>query len=382
MKTLFVVLLVAFATSSLQAASDTLKVESLRTINVCSGEQRWLITASIGEVFFSDSFQLFDITIGYDTSRMTPTDGLSIGTLSDQMRALGGPTFNFRVPGEMRAAGFTINSNVAGDLPLFAIVGTYKGDCLYTDTLTLPWEPTFNEEFKGNVQFFQTDTMVRVANPIPDDSQGASIREDTTRIMGFDSTSVVTVVLHHSELQERSLTSILRLNDADSILIDEVISEDEITVRITENKSEATVDYESGTSDSLTLNIRLKSVAKDTLYVTNLTASLFDTTRCTCTEPVRTDSLTIESREPLTSINEDVHDSTVRLKRWSQNNVELQFSHGQLWNLRLVDMLGNTHMQQQLNGFEAQLDLTKIPTGVYFLHITDGSTSVVKKLLK
>ena len=87
-------------------------------------EQRFLITASIGEVYASDSLQSFDITIGYDTSRFRPTDGLSIGTLSEQMKFGDiSPFFNFRVPGEMRVGAFTITRNVAGDKPLFADLG-------------------------------------------------------------------------------------------------------------------------------------------------------------------------------------------------------------------------------------------------------------------
>ena len=81
-------------------AQDTLKIESLRTIDVCSDSKRFLISASLGSIRFADSLESFDITIGYDRNVLRPTDVLKEGTLSGQMS--NGPTMNIVVPGEMR----------------------------------------------------------------------------------------------------------------------------------------------------------------------------------------------------------------------------------------------------------------------------------------
>ncbi len=118
------------AASNIATATDTLTIRSYRVINTCSSEKRWLIDAYIGEVYSSDSLQSFDITIGYDTSLIRPTDGLSQGTLSSQMIFSDvSPFFNFRIPGELRVGAFTVNRNVKGNEPLFAVAGDFLGAC-------------------------------------------------------------------------------------------------------------------------------------------------------------------------------------------------------------------------------------------------------------
>ena len=315
---------------------------------------------------------------------MTPIDGLAIGTLSDQMRSLGGPFFNFRIPGEIRVGAFTINTNVKGDLPLFAIAGTFKGDCLFADTLSFDYFPEFNNEFKGKVEYMYSDTVQRIAKPIEDASQGVTKTIDTLRIGHKDSSATTEFVVHHGKLNNRLLQVEFFLENIDQTWIDTITSEtllENIIIDVTRQK--VTIDFESQVRDSSVFQIRLKNISNDSIGVTKLSGQLFDTTHCTCLRPTKTDTMFIETKEPVTSVEgEDVHDSTVKIIRLTADRISMQFSHGQLWKIQIVDLLGRKIMETQQIGFEAQLSLAELKPGAYILYVTDGSTSVAKKILK
>ena len=141
-------------------AQDTLRIQSLRSVDLCSDKKRWLLAISLGTIRFSDSLESFDITIGYDKSILRPTDVLKEGTLSSQMT--NGPTLNTVVPGEMRIFGFNVARSVSGSVPLVAVSGDFLGSCADEGVLNIPYAPDFNTEFKKRFSVTMIDDIVPV----------------------------------------------------------------------------------------------------------------------------------------------------------------------------------------------------------------------------
>lgn len=370
--TVMYLLAVLTAASNITAASDTLIVRSYRIINTCSNEQRWLIDAYMGEVFASDSLQSFDITIGYDTSMITPTDGLSSGTLSAQM-PFGefSPFFNFRIPGEMRVGAFTIDRNAKGDLPLFAIAGNFKGSCPDRAFFTLPWEATFNEEFRTKVTVFLTDTVYSKAEPISHDSIGMYIDQIIDTIPGKDSTRTIQLVrLNDQLLNELQTRSTIQLGKPDLFKILAVNNTGSDTIEF--NSDSTTISF-TGTastlSDTFSITLRSMTDSTDTSDVVITSVELLDT--CGCIDPNGKDTVNVySSKKPLTSVTMAFHESTGITTSIADNEVEIQFLHGQPGSVQIFSSIG-----EKMSSVTSQQDVVRLSTeqfskGQYFLVVT------------
>lgn len=159
------------------AAQDTLRIQSLRSVDLCSDKKRWLIAVSVGTVRFSDSLESFDITIGFNSKHLRPTDVLKEGTLSAQMS--NGPTMNTVTPGEMRIFGFNVARSVAGDVPLVAVAGDFIGSCSDHGDLTLPFPPDFNGEFKKRYSINIVDSVETFTKKRLSSVSGCRFNEDS-----------------------------------------------------------------------------------------------------------------------------------------------------------------------------------------------------------
>ena len=378
-------LLVAFmATGSTTAASDTLWIKSMQQIDMCSGERKFLIAAWMGQVYFSDSLQSFDITIGYDTSRFTPTDGLISGTLAEYMKFSDiSPFFNFRLPGEMRVGGFTINSNVAGDKPLFAITGNYKGACTDTGTFTMPWPASFNEEFKGEVKFFRSDTISVVATARPVDTIGIACEADTVVIPGVDSVRVVTMQLKQRLLVGRPLKVHLELEREGVVAIDDVEGEVIDSMRLASNGTTAEI-WLTGQAENSNVNVTMRSVsdAKDTMVV--LTMRMEDEGECQCIVPRLKDSIDIISRTTTSDVKDvGVYESTAIQLEYTDGVLRMQCLHGQPWRVQVANVLGMVISETMVEQGELkELQLADGQTGMLFVQATDGKQQVTRTLIK
>ena len=67
--------------------------------------------------------------------------------------------------------------------------------------------------------------------------------------------------------------------------------------------------------------------------------------------------------------------------------IVLQKAGATRWNIEMVNALGQTVYQQQVNGekgtaLQTNLPLGFLPTGIYFLKVREGNTSEVLKVVK
>ncbi len=369
-----VLLAVLTAASSLAAASDTLRVISYRTVDICSSERRWLISVYMGEVFAGDSLQSFDITIGYDTSRIVPTDGLIIGTLSEQMKFGDvSPFFNFVVPGEIRVGAFTVTRNVKGDQPLFAVAGTYKGACNEQDAFTLPWNPEFNEEFKGGITSFVSDRITTIASPKADVTQGSLITEDTVTMQGLDKSGVFELETRADSMLGQQIVEVLTL-DSPLFRIDSISSTQVDSTTLSAAQDSLMIFRTITNSDPITTSVWVTSVTNSEDTTSTLNVQMTPLSECGCTTPQMKDTLTLRSQQPTSTIVEwDVHESS-DLRIWNRAGIlELQCSHGQPWTVTLADLLGNIYSQTQVHaGSTQRLSLESFPRGLYMITATNG----------
>ncbi len=379
-----VLLAVVMAASRITAASDTLLLTSHRVINACSGEQRWLISASIGEVKGSDSLMSFDITIGFDTALLRPTDGLISGTLSEQMKFADiSPSFNFQVPGEMRVGAFTITRNVQGNLPLFAIAGEYKQQCGTGDTLTLPWEPDFNEEFKGSVNVFRTDTVYSVAIPVADPSQGVRFELDSLQIKDADSSLDVASRIITGTPSSTVLRVVYTVSDVAVCRISGFTTNADVaTSNISEDGSQLTVDLTVTEQETLlTLHIDLARGTDSVSAVITCSATRIDS--CSCTEPTLQDDLTILIERPTVSAKLDLHEgSPIRITQ-SNNTIRIQSLHGAPQQISIHDTFGRVFAAVASGeSSEVVVPIEHLSSGFYLVVIQTESGMVTRKLLR
>jgi hypothetical protein len=384
-KSVELLLVAIMATGSMTAASDTLRVTSFRTVDLCSDERRWLISVSMGQMYHSDSLQSFDITIGYDTSIIRPTDGLTSGTLSEQMKFADiSPAFNFRVPGEIRVGAFTINTNVIGDKPLFAVAGDFLGDCTSNDTFSFPWPASFNEEFKGVVRYFTTDTVLPVTNARQDHSSGVWLDLDSVLINGKDSTASIPVRVQRGMIPTSPLRVSLITVPPRAVEISRIEGRGIDSTSVSVDGSTADVWLNGTVLDTVTLTVEVvsRTSAEDTTVMIH--GRVYSDQDCSCWIPAQVDSMIVRSRTATTShIAVEVHESAGIQFEQDGSNIRIQSSHGQPWIVTVSDLIGNRVAELiALPGNEHRLSLHHLSPGLYMIGATNGLQRVQKKFLK
>lgn len=377
MKFWLTILLAALtAAGSVTSATDTLTLRSYRLINACSGEQRWLVSASIGEVFDSDSLMSFDITIGFDTSLLRPTDGLFSGTLAEQMKFGDiSPGINLRVPGEIRVSAFTITRNVRGNLPLFAVAGDYLGNCGSVDSLTLPWNPEYNEEFKKWTKVFVSTHVESRAIPLESPTQGISTLPHTLTLLPTDTLGTITAIVTVPENNGKPLSGVFSLKNGRGISIVNITSTaTNPSVSISNDSTSAQIDFTaSERTDTIWLEIKARPSANQ--IIDTVTSSIVVRDTCSCSRPMLTgkteilvDSISVSN---VMALNEDPS-TTITI---NQNEVNVKAVHGDPLTIVVSDLLGRTlYSGNYRNQNLINIPTTDFNTGLYMISIMSGKT--------
>lgn len=343
MKIVMIALLAALtAAGSVIAATDTLTITSHRVINVCSGEQRWLVSAYIGEVYESDSLMSFDITIGYDTSLLVPTDGLFTGTLAEQMKFADiSPAANFRVPGEMRVSGFTITRNVKGNLPLFAVAGTFKGVCGQSDSLTLPWSPEYNEEFKKWTKVFNSAWVESVAIPVPAAAEGIVEQTDSVKITSADTAvNVLASVLIPSNYGKQATATFAFKNNTAGRFAKCQVSNTTATINVSPDSSTVSIEFIANkTTDTVALEVVAKSATGMSTDTIVSTIQIHDT--CTCSVPTSRGTTVVNLDSQPTAINMVLNEESPTTISVMTDRIEVETVHGGPHQVRIFTIYGS-----------------------------------------
>lgn len=372
------------AASNIALSLDTLKVRSYRVINTCSNEQRFLIDTYLGEIYASDSLQSFDITIGYDTSLIRPTDGLSMGTLSSQMTFSDvSPFFNFRIPGEMRVGAFTIDRNVRGNLPFFAIAGEFRGSCFDSTWFDFPWEATFNGEFKRSVSVYWTDTVTAVATAVLDSNHGLFVSGEPDTISGYDSTGMInferslptqlrgttTVTIIDLEPEGLAIFDTVQVQAADSIIIDA----SRTSIKI----------YDKGQAENDTMTAVLRSQTKEREVIIKAVTRVESESECACIVPTGKDTVTITAiNSPDVSVYMDSHESTGITIKVKNSSIEIQFLHGQPSSVQMFTLTGERLFELSSKGENMWVATDQLPKGSYILSVNSECCVERRLLLK
>ncbi len=387
MKNLVMIMLVALcATSSLTA--DTLSIVSHRVVDMCSSEKTWLVSVGIGEVYFSDSLMSFDIAIGYDTAKVRPTSGLVQGTLSEYMKYGDfSPFFNFRVPGQITAGGFTISTPVKGNRPIVAIVGDFVDSCSSFDTLFFPYEAEFNSEFKRTVTEYKNGTVVNVRVPRLDTKQGVWFRTDSISVTGKDSIQRTSLLVNPSGLLSGSLRIDLELTGDSNFEFESFtsLSSGMIVDSIVKVKDSNKVMLFCTVTTKDEVEVLFEVVSKTNLESSaNLSAKVFYRGDCECINPGQIGTLHIQSKEVLSSIgDEDVDDSFVIAYDGFNEIVTIQNDHGHLMRVKVYNVFGLVVEEILVESNSVvNVDIQKLVAGLYFVNCTIGSKKIVKKILK
>jgi hypothetical protein len=378
MKKQVMLMLAALVAASTLTAQDTMVVRSYRTIDMCSGERRWTIAPYLGRMRSTDSLMSFDITIGYDTSVIRPTDVLTEGTLSHMLDF---PAFmSLVVPGEIRVGGFNTTRAMIGDLPVVAIAGNFIGACGEFDTLSVPWPPTFNEEFEKVVTVYKTEPIVTVANERLRSDVGSSISADSITIERYDSTGTIDI--------DVALPSLTR----SKLLLSLAIEDSTIAVMTNANVRSAVVDsmhmqggmikvwmtQDGDAQPRVTVTVR--NAVRTPRASTRLTASTTMLDSCQCVLAGLKDTVLVVCSDPMVSVSSSVDDDNVRL-RITERGASCQCDHGQTNEIAVYTVLGELVRIARSDGMDETFSSFEgLPHGSYVIMARCGENR--KSVLK
>ena len=371
--------LAALVAASGVTAQDTLLLRTFRTVDVCSSEQRWLIAPYIGNIRSTDSLASFDITIGFDTSVVRPTDVLTENTLSFMSDYPA--QMSLVIPGEMRIAGFNIIRNMVGDKPLFAVAGNYAGGCGDSINFTFPWPPSFNEEFKKKITVLASERVAVVANPKVDRQLGTTFATDSVIINGKDSVAVVKCLIEFGSKRPSTGTLHVNLSNDELARIDSASIEGArlVALRTTAKSVEADVEFESGQAPSISIYVRNTTSA----YSARVTAEAFLTVTdsCSCVRSGLRDTVEVELTNPIVSVSSPVDDSNEKLVVTS-TTASCYCNHGQTNEINVFSLTGVRLDSRRTNEIENTMSIDHLPSGAYIIVGTCGTRTLVNLNMK
>ncbi|HCN06030.1 MAG TPA: hypothetical protein DIS79_10460 [Bacteroidetes bacterium] len=371
------ILLATLVASSISKADDTLKVRSIRLVDVCSQERTFVITASVGEIFSSDSLLSFDITINYDTAVLRPTTGLPSGTMAELMKYGDfSPYYNFQVPGEMRVGAFTISTPARGNRPLFALGGTFRGTCPDTGRLGVFFAPEFNPEFKKMVTVYDVNYVHTTATPTTRNNVGLTWAQRNNVISHPDTVLEHELLVHASGLIGDSLLLTLE-SQREDLEIDTVATQAQDgtnILNITRNETgQYTVVFT--TSDSVAnFTVRTRSTYRLDSTVSSVWGTLTTRNTCSCVRPGKVDTLFVTAvRTDTTTSTTDIQEGSVKLRKINEI-IELQGVLGSSATIEVFGIEGNLIQRHHFTpGSNPAVSLTNFPTGMYFIVGRSGS---------
>ena len=381
-----IVLIVVTAVSTIKA-QDTLQLQSLRTVDVCSGTSRWLITASLGTIRFGDSLESFDITIGYDRNVLRPTDVLKEGTLSAQMS--NGPTMNVIVPGELRIFGFNIARSVAGNLPLVAVAGDFIGRCDDNGSLTIPYPPDFNGEFKKRVTVFTADVVKSVAKAKPNPTAGCRFSSNELQLKaGDEKTSFSVNVEPFSGSSRRRLIELRNVQAADSTIyeIDNVQATSKCNIDSVHSNGLRTRVFVSVDSldniSPISIEVSVARRAVTEVKTVRIVGTLKNLDSCSCVDPVLTDSISIEISPVVSTVQSSLDEQPCTVSV-ANDIITGKCDHQRMKTLEVFDLFGKRLREDsEDNTTSVDLSTDSLPNGICIIRMQCGNTQTVKTIVK
>ncbi len=366
-------------------AQDTLRVESLRTIDVCSGSKRWLVSASLGTVRFSDSLESFDITIGYDRNVLRPTDVLKEGTLSGQMS--NGPTMNIVVPGELRIFGFNVARSVAGSVPLVAIAGDFTGSCEESSLLSVPYPPDFNSEFKKKVDVYVADEVKSIAQPKL--ISGAGCHFDTDSLIFSPVIEKLTLRVELDPYQGGERQKVLELrptsqSDTNGYQISGVKATNNCTVDsllFSESSTRTFVTVDE-VNKPATVEVTVERRALVETFKSRIVGTVQDQSACSCVKPALSDTVVLKIDPVVSTLTSsiDEHNCTVSVRN---GTIIGKCDHERMKRLEVFDLLGRgLREESESKSTSVEVSSDNLPNGIFIVRMLCGSNQTVKTIVK
>lgn len=379
MKILVTATLAVLVAASGVTAQDTLLLRTFRTIDVCSAEQRWLIAPYIGNMRSTDSLASFDITIGFDTSVVRPTDVLTENTLS--FGADYPAQMSLVIPGEMRIAGFNITRSMVGDKPIFAVAGNYSGGCEDSILFSFPWPPTFNEEFQKNVTVLKSEHISIVAVPKLDDQLGMAFTTRELVVDGKDSVGKLSCSVEFGSTRPRTGTIHVELSDTVAARIENAIVEGARTIqmRISPKSVEADVEFENERASNVHIDIRNLSSATNARISAMAYLDVVDS--CSCVRSGKRDTVEVELTNPIVSVSSPVDDSNETLVV-TTTSATCYCHHGQTNEISVFSVAGERIDTKRSSAHENTMSLENLPSGTYIIVGSCGNRTFVNLKLK
>jgi hypothetical protein len=376
MKMLLLVVLAVFTAASTLSAQDTLKVRSYTVVDLCKNERRWLLAVDLGKILPSDSLVSFDITIGYDRTKLRPTDVLKEGTLSVGMSYE--PFLNTAVTNEMRIAAGNIVKTVSGDVPLVAIAGDFLGSCTDVGELSYPWPATFNSEFKRKFTLVRFDSVKATARPRLQPNRGFAFEDSSITIKEQDSTSSVAVVsIGQSELKRKQIvvltfdtTSVqVSVDSISGLVLDSVIT----------NRNQIRI-FAKETTPTASVAISARWIGTALKPQTQITVQTVDGEDCSCEVSTLRDTVRITKEYPSVSVaSADEH---IEIITASNDALSIQCDHEEMKTVQFFDVLGSLVYQENVQPGKQYMSTSNLAKGVYHIHVACGQHHHATTILK
>lgn len=377
-----VTVLTAVMVVSTVTAQDTLRVQSLRSVDLCSGTRRWLIAVSVGTIRFSDSLESFDITIGFNRRVLRPTDVLKEGTLSAQMS--NGPTLNAITPGEMRIFGFNIARSVSGDAPLVAVAGDFIGSCHDKGDLSLPYAPDFNGEFRRRFTFSVVDSIATFLKKKLVGNVGCTFEADTVNISSDKASAFGTLRVKRSESGDSTgwinLTYVKALG---GLTVGDITGLNCQIDSVLYNKSGVSVLFRKTLSDPSDPLLMVEARRGDSTVeqILDIEATLVSDD-CECSVPGLRDTLFVRTTKPIVGVKSSCDDGACTIEV-NDDYVVGKCHHHEMKILEVNDLLGHNIKSYQKHEDRAiELSIAELPAGIYFAVMRCGGTISMKTIVK
>lgn len=366
-------------------AQDTIRIQSYRTVELCSDKKRWLLAVSLGTVRFADSLESFDITIGFNKNTLRPTDVLKEGTLSSQMSY--GPTMNTVVPGEMRIFGFNVARSVAGDFPLVAVAGDFIGSCNEKAQLTLPFAPDFNAEFKRRYTQTVVDEIQTVVKPLKDSTLGCRFESsiDTIHVGKYSKQYPMVISRSGSGDDGKGTVQISLDSKSTNLTVGTVESANCRIDSVVGGKKQLAVHYSTTNLDvnePLLFRIEIQRSVADEYIEGKLRVSVSSNDTCTCRTAGKQDSIMIYVEKPVVSVNPSNDDGSCTISVVDDMIIGKCHHHG-MKELELCNVVGDTvRVISEHESRFMELSMAGISHGIYFARMKCDYLETQKTIVK
>lgn len=368
---------------STATAQDTVKIVSLRTIDVCTNDKRWLVAVSLGRINFSDSLQSFDITIGFNRDILRPTDALKEGTLAGQMSI--GPLVSLTTPGEMRVSGFNTVRSVGGDLPLIGVAGEFLGTCSDIGALTLPYPIDFNGEFKRKFDVAVIESVQPVAVAKNESTKGIRFLETSAAIDDtLDSTTLTAEVI--GEIRDGGMAITLSVEgewDSLATFQPTVRVENANLIEVRKELRSITVSLTSDPKTALQPQVHYDFLRRSTASAGKFNVMVFsrNSDLCACFQPTIKDTALIEVKKSIVSSCKSDDDAVCTIDV-HEGYIIGKCYHDRIQSIDVKDVAGRSIITAAPVASTGFISIEDFPHGVFLATMTCGNGTTQKTIVK